>query len=377
MPLTHLGTDRPGRVPYEISWWQLCMIVVSAHASVVVSYAPMVSSRIPPVRDAWLASLVAWVPGLVLALIAWWLAKRFEGQNVFEFAFSIFGRSLGAVINAGLVVYLLYWAAVVTREFSLFMASIVYLRTPEVVFSVVFLILAFVGASQQIEFIGRTAELGGPLTIGGFALLLLANVPNMDFGMVRPMLAEGWRAVAEQAVGPAVVIGDTAWVALLAAPYLNNLAHGPKALGLGIGITVFFLSAGALVLMAVFGPELLAILAFPALSATRLVRIGESLERLEWLMLMLWIGAIGVKISLLLFGARLGVTSLFPGARPGAVLLAVAVVVLVWSSVVLPTMPLVLDLFLAENLVRFIVPLQLVPLVFAAAALARGVKGSG
>ena len=99
MPLTHLGTDRPGRVPYEISWWQLCMIVVSAHASVVVSYAPMVSSRIPPVRDAWLASLVAWVPGLVLALIAWWLAKRFEGQNVFEFAFSIFGRSLGAVIN--------------------------------------------------------------------------------------------------------------------------------------------------------------------------------------------------------------------------------------------------------------------------------------
>src|SRR5690606_15012792 len=110
-----------------------------------------------------------------------------------EFAFSIFGRSLGAVINAGLVVYLLYWAAVVTREFSLFMASIVYLRTPEVVFSVVFLILAFVGASQQIEFIGRTAELAGPLTIGGGALLLLANVPNMDFGMVRPMLAEGWR----------------------------------------------------------------------------------------------------------------------------------------------------------------------------------------
>lgn len=377
MPLTHHGTDRPGRVQYELSWWQISMMVVCLHLSALVSYAPMIVGRIPPVRDAWLASLVAWVPGLALGMVAWWLAKRFEGQNVFEYTFTIFGRLPGALLNAGIVVYLLYWAIVVTREFSVFMATVVYLRTPEMVLSLAFLILGAAGASQHMEFVGRTAELSGPLAIGGVFFLMAANIPNVDPGMLRPVLAEGWRAVAEQAITPAAIFGEVVWVALLAMPYVNKLDNGPKALGVGVGINVFFAAAGAAVLMATFGPELLSVMGFPTLSAARLVRFGESLERLEWLMLVLWIGAMGVKISLLLLGARQGVSSLLPRIRPGIVLLLTSATVLIGAAFALPTLHDVLGVFLGENIVWPILPLQAAPVVFAAVALLRGVGARG
>lgn len=376
MTSTDKGTDTPGRVPYEISWWQLSMLLVCVHLSLLVSYTPEIAGHIPPVRDAWLAALGAWVPGFTMAFIAWWLAKRFEGQNLYEFTRTIFGRVLGSLINGGTVLYFLYWATIVTREFATFMAGVVYLYTPELVFTVIFLIIAIVGASLHIEFVGRAAELSGPLIIGGVLLLLLGNIPHTDVGMLRPFLADGWRAVIQQAAAPTVIYGEAVWVAFIAMPYLNKLKRGPKALGVGFGLNVTFSVLTAGMLMTVFGTELLGVMAFPAISAARLIQLGTFLERLEWIMLLLWIGAMGVKLSFLLLAARMGISSLLPRQKPLIGLLFASVVVLIGSFYVLQTLSDVLNLFDAKSLVWPQLPLQVAPVIFAVVALIRGV-GAG
>ena len=86
-------------------------------------------------------------------------------------------------------------------------------------------------------------------------------------------------------------------------------------------------------------------------------------------MLVLWIGAMGVKISLLLLGARQGVSSLLPRIRPGIVLLLTSATVLIGAAFALPTLHDVLGVFLGENIVWPILPLQAAPVVFAAVAL--------
>lgn len=374
MTFHHKGTNQAGRVAYEISWWQVAMLIVSFHLSVLASYSPMTAGSLPPVRDTWLAALIAPIPGFGFAFVVWWLAKRFEGENVFQFTRSIFGRFFGTLINVGLTVYFVHWAALLAREFAVFMASVVFLRTPETVFVIVFLILAIVGASQQIEFVGRTAELSGPLVMGGFLFLIVANIPNIDLAMLRPVLGEGWGRVVDQAMSPIGVYGEAALVSLIAMPYLNKMSDGPKAITVGLGINVVFAAMASVVLVCIFGPELLSVLAFPPLTAARLIKIGNILERLEWIMILLWFGSMGVKISLVLLGARLGLSSLLPGQRHGVALFAVASVVFVWSFFLLPTLTDVLTFFQPETYLRNTLPVQAAPIVFAAVALLRGVR---
>lgn len=378
MPVSDKGSERPGRVPYEVSWWQVAMLLVSAHLSLLVSYTPEIAGWRPPVRDAWLAALLAWIPGFLLALVAWWLARRLEGQNLFQMTRTIFGRFLGTLFNIGLVVYLLYWATLLTREFSVFTASVVYIYTPEFLFSLLFLTLGFVGATLQVEFVARAAELSAPFVIGGLLFLVIGTIPHLDLGMLRPMLADSWLGVARQAATPAVVFAEAGLIALLVMPYLNNLKHGPKALGVGFTVNVAFSTAIAAILIGTFGPELLSVLAFPTFSAARLINLGTFLERLEWLLVALWLGAMGVKLSLLLLGARLGVSALFPRARPVYVLLLTTLAVYVGSEFILPTMAHVLDAFVfrLRKAAWSQLTAQATPIVLAAAAIIRRV-GAG
>lgn len=367
------GIGIKDRIPYEISWWQLAMLFVCHHLSITVSYTPTISGSLPPVRDTWLAALLAWIPGFISALIAWWLAKRFEGQNVYELTKTILGRYLGTFVNVVFVVYLLYWTTLVTREFAVFTASVVYVQTPEFVFSILFVLIALVGASRHIEFVGRAAELAAPFFIGGLILLLVGLIPDVDIGRLRPVLAEGWQGVLRQALTPAAYFAEAGWVALLAMPYLNNLKDGPKALGTGFGVNVAFVTLAAVMFVGVFGPELLSLMAFPTFSAARVIRFGTFLERVEWPLLVLWVGAMGVRVSLLLLGARIGISSLFPRVRTGYVLMFVSVVVFVGSLYIAPTLGHVLDLFTVNSIFWPQLPAQTVPLVLAAVAVVRGV----
>src|SRR5690606_40534138 len=94
-----------------------------------------------------------------------------------------------------------------------------------------------------------------------------------------------------------------------------------------------------------FGVELMALASFPAASAARLVRLGTVLERVEWILVVLWLGSMCVKLGLLLLGARLGLSSLFPGIHPAWLLLFVVTAVFIWQLFILPTLAHVLEIF--------------------------------
>src|SRR5690625_7801644 len=82
-------------VRYEISSWQLSLIIVSFNLSILVSYAPVVTGMLPPTRDAWLSALLAVLPAVALCFVSYWLVKRFQGENLYEFTRTILGSFFG------------------------------------------------------------------------------------------------------------------------------------------------------------------------------------------------------------------------------------------------------------------------------------------
>lgn len=360
---------------YEISWWQATALFACVHLAVFISYTPSLIGILPPTRDAWLAVLVAAVPGLLLGLIAYYLVQRFEGETLYEFTHTILGKFFGTVVNIAITAYFIHWTTVTTREFSQFLESVVYLRTPDLVFNIIFILLAFVGASQQIEFVGRAAGISAVLVIAGVVVLIAANSPQIDMAMLRPLLGEGWQPVLRQAIIPTVgVFAQTTWIVLITFPFLNKLSDGTKALSLGVGVNTLLSTLGTATLIAIFGPELISILVFSPLSAARLIQLGTVLERIEWILLLMWLGAMGIKVSLLLFGARLGMSSLFSKWSLQTNLCIAAALAFIWSFFLFPTLPDMLRLFEPEMLVRHSLPLPLLAVVLLAIALLRGVK---
>lgn len=362
-------------VRYEISSWQLSLIIVSFNLSILVSYAPVVTGMLPPVRDAWLSALLAVVPALALCFLSYWLVKRFQGENLYEFTRTILGSFFGTIMNVAVVAAFIHWAVIVTREFALFMDSVVYLRTPDIVFVIIFLILGVVGASQQIEFIGRIAEVAGLFVIVGVVFLIVANVSQMDIGMLRPFFVDGWKPVLTQALTPAAIFSEAAWIILIGAPYLSKISETPRAIGIGLSVNVVFNCIIAAVLIAIFGPELISILAFIPLSAARLIQIAAILERLEWMLLLLWFGAMGVKVSFLLWSARLGLSSLFPRWKGDTNLIIVAALAFGWSFVVFPKLTDILRFFDPKIIIPQISGPLMLPVLLSAIALLRGIKG--
>lgn len=356
------------------------MILVSINLAILASYAPVVTGMLPPVRDAWLSTFIAAVPAALISFVTYTLVRKFAGETVFSITHTVLGRFFGTAANVVITIYALFWTAVLVREFALIMDSVIYLRTPDVVFVTIFIILAIVGAGRGIEFIGRIAEFSGPLVMTGIFFLIVANIPQIDLGMLRPVLAEGWPRIFQQSLTPMGIFVEAVWVVLIVGPHLNNLGDAPKAIGTGLGINVFFSVISAAVLVAMFGPELIPIISFVPLTAARLIQIGQIVERLEWVLLLLWFGSMGVKVSLLLFAARKGLSSLLPRSSRGVALLVVSAIVFGLSLVLFPTLPDILDYFAPDKFLVAIAPLQLLPLLLLAVAFLRRLqpqKGGG
>src|SRR5690625_1424599 len=101
----------------HISWWQFSMLVVAAHLSALVAYAPVVTGITPPTRDAWLSALIAAPPAVALVFAAYALALRFPRRVVFEYTQNLFGSLIGRAINLYLAALFALWAVIVVNEF--------------------------------------------------------------------------------------------------------------------------------------------------------------------------------------------------------------------------------------------------------------------
>src|SRR5690606_23170454 len=116
----------------------------------------VIVGQLPPVRDSWLAALIASAIGVPMVFAVYALSLRFPGKTIFEINPIVLGRVLGTAVNIILTAFYVHWAGITIRQFSYFLDSAVYFRTPEIVFGILFVTVALVATREGIEFIGRT-----------------------------------------------------------------------------------------------------------------------------------------------------------------------------------------------------------------------------
>lgn len=359
----------------SVTSFQLICLIVANKLSKLTTYAPIVTGT-PATRDAWLSSWLAAGTSVIITAVNVALLSRFKGQTAFQIARRVLGPVVGWVVNLSFFLLFVHPGGLALRQFMEVFAVAMLPETPSVALSILMALLTLYGTMGGYALIGRLAEVVAPAILISVVILILLSYPAISPARLLPVFENGPLPMLAQTLTPIGIFGEMAWTVLLVYP----IPHPDQvwtAIRRSTLINGFFVSLGAAYLLSVLGPELIDLELFPTLTATRMIRVAEFVTRIEWLIAMLWMGAMYVKLGLLALGAAQAIHSL-AGATVKRWLPPVLGLTVVWSTVVVENAVEIVARFHPTQLLPVSISLELaLPLLLLVAAAVRGLRGSG
>lgn len=324
----------------KISTWQAGSLLGSLIISTAILFPPVLVVQ-EAGRDAWLAFILGAVLGALIALLAVALSSRYPSQNLLGLAESILGRILGKLIGLAYIFYFISLNAFVVREFSSFMAISFMPHTPIHVFSISIILLSTYAVYLGLEVIGRVSEIVFVPVVIFLWLFIALLINKTEFTALLPLLEMGTGPAGR---GSIIFTGWTGEIFLICMLY-PHLVRPRRALQVGlitVAIVGFTLAAGAVVLEGLFGFQLISRITFPILDYVRLISLGGFLERIEALVILIWIAGVYVKISFMHYLSAVSLRQIFGFADYRPLLLPLA------------ALTVALSVFLFENVLEMI-----------------------
>lgn len=288
----------------RISGRQLMLLSIILIFSTGVMFLPAIAGK-EARQDTWVSGLLIVAFGALVGLLHGTLARRFPRENPSEYGMRLLGPVFGRVAALVLVWFAVQAAALVAREFGELMVASLMPETPLSVFIIIQVWLVCSAVRNGIEVIARVNEFWLPILLGATFLIVALVAKDADWSMLRPVMAEGWAPVLRGSYAPAAWMGETV-ILLYAMACLNQPKESTPALLKGMVAAGLLLTLGAVVNIAVFGPEQVGRQVFPTLNLSRLVDVARFITRIESLTVILWLVGTLVKMALFLHAAAVG-----------------------------------------------------------------------
>ncbi|WP_110114597.1 endospore germination permease [Bacillus sp. CGMCC 1.16541] len=288
-----------------ISYSQLFMLIVSFE----IGSAVVVDIGSEAKQDAWLAVLGGSILGLLLLIVYCHMLFKTKHKHLYDTFTTLLGRKIGIILAFLYVLYFLYVAARVLRDFGELVNTVIFPNTPIEVISILFLLVVMYYLVLGLEVTSRSVGIFMPYFILFLFLIILFLFVNqsMETDRLRPVLAEGMSPVLK-AIFPSVltfpfgeVIVFTTFVAAM-----NERKETMKVCVVAMLFSGIMLALFTVIKLSVLGVELADRAAFPLLSAIRTISLANFLERLDALVVFVMMLGIFVKVTIFLYGALKG-----------------------------------------------------------------------
>lgn len=257
-------------------------------------------------QDSWISVLLATLAGVLIAWAVVSLSLRFPGKTLFQFPEIILGRWPGKAVALLYIWWYLHLNAEILQEYGSFLVAAFMPETPLIVFMLLIMAIAAYAVRNGLEVFTRINEIILPLILGAVAVLVLLATKEMDLKRLMPVFIEnGAVRVIKGAVMPTAWMGEIVTMAVLI-PYLDKEKEAFRIAATATLITGFFMLISQVTDIAIFGPEVSARLLFPGLNGIRMIHLANFLERLEPILMAIWVAGALVKISVFYWAAVLG-----------------------------------------------------------------------
>lgn len=261
-------------------------------------------------RDSWFALLLGCVIILPLLFLYARLLKLHPEKNIFQMLISVFGKIAGKIFVAIFMFYCLHLAALVMRNFSIFIKIVAMPETPEILVLILLSLPVLYIAKSSIKTLGKWSIVSCTIVICilvltiflSFNIFKLDNLlPALDTDIDK-VLYSGIKIAALPLGEIVMFLGITDVIAKKTSPY--------KAFIVGAALS------GILLLLVVFrnsltlGP-MMGKVYFPSYTQAKIIHVSDSFERIEGLISFNFILAGITKITVCTISLAKGFAALF------------------------------------------------------------------
>lgn len=290
----------------QISGVQLFMII----AGFVFGSTAIMNPAADAYHDAWLAYLLGWLGGCVSITVFCWISKLNPGKTLVEILRNQFGKIFGTIVAVFYIWYFIHLAALVTRNFGEYMITTNYTETPILFIIICCMVVVAYGIKKGLEVMVRPSEILVPIIIFFVLLLTIALIKRYNYTNLLPFLENGIKPVLKSSFSVwTFPFGETVTF-LMVFPFLNQKKKLLKISFSAVLVTGFiiFLSVVRDLMALGTGMMMPKRLIFPPNTSAAL--ISENLQLQTLISANFLIGG-GIKISVCLFAAIMGITQLF------------------------------------------------------------------
>ena len=277
----------------------VCAVTLSQHVAAVLFLPAIMANEAG--RDAWMAPTVGLLVGaLPSALLLGALIRYHPGRSFGEIAEHCLGRWVGKLVTLILALLSLMVVALCLEDVIVFIPTTVLPGTPGWAVGLGMALVVLYGAYQGGEVLVRAAVLV-ILALGAAYLFILVGLsPFYSVLHLSPLFEEGVMPVVKAGLVPAGWFAEIWFFAEFLA-LLDRPERGGRSLILGSVLGAVVLTKLALEGVMAFGADLVAHLAYPSYTLVQQLTLGEFMERLEVVIITLWLSGMIVKTGLYLW----------------------------------------------------------------------------
>jgi spore germination protein KB len=285
-------------------------------------------------QDAWLAILLGMIFSFILFLVYYKLYSYYPNLLPTEYMQKILGKVLGTILAFIYILYFMYDASRVLRDFGEMLLTFAYPDTPLFIANALLMLVIIYTVRKGIEVIARSGELlfifMYILAVAGFILIISSGL--IEIKNLQPVLEEGLLPVLK------VVFTQTIYfpfaeviVFTMILPYLNNPKKAKVTMLCATGLSGINLMITMLINVSVLGVSLTARSQFPLLSTVQTIQVADFLERLDVFFMLALVISIFFKICLLFYAAVVGTANLFKVKSPSRLSYPLGLIILFLS----------------------------------------------
>lgn len=314
----------------KISLYQLFVLILLFE----LGSAILVPLAMDAKQDAWLAILFGLAGGLLLYWVYYRLFLYYPELVPAEYIQKLLGKVLGSFLAFCYIIYFMYIAARVLRDFGEMLLTFAYIETPLFIVNALLILVIIYTVNKGIEVIARTGELFFLfvyfLAIVGFVLIISSGL--IDINNLKPMLEDGIQPVVKVFFTQTLYFpfGEVIVFSMIF-PYLTNKKKGKRTGVFAMVLSGINLAIIMAINISVLGVDLASRSQFPLLSTIQSIQVAEFLERLEVFFMITAVICIYFKTGLFFYAALSSTAVIFKVKEPSKLTYPFGMVILFMS----------------------------------------------
>ncbi|MCX7883831.1 MAG: spore germination protein [Caloramator sp.] len=294
----------------KISSYQLGVIIFNTILGIGILFLPTSLTKVAE-NDGWILLIISGIISIFFAYLMCYVGKKYSKYGLVGTLRILFGNITGTLLTLPLVIYFIYFSAIEVRLFAETAKLYLLPLTPLEFIIIPIILLTVALARNGIETIARFFEITMIFVSILIFVLIIVTIPNSDYSNIRPFLGTPLVKLIK-GINASVFSYAGFEILLVIFPFLRTPNKAFKSSTIGLFLIIMCYVIVEIQCLAKFGVKETQTFIYPTISLIRASQVpGGVIERLEGLLLALWVTSVYTTIVSFCFSISVICADLF------------------------------------------------------------------